>query len=418
MAHGVAPAAAAPPAFDVARVRSDFPILSTTVRGKPLVYLDNAATGQKPRAVIDAVTRFYREENASVHRGVYHLSEQATDRYEATRGRVARYIGAADPREVVFVRGTTEAINLVASSWGRANLKRGDEVLVTAMEHHSNLVPWQMVCEATGAQLRVIPMDRDGALLLEEAEQLCTDRTRLVAVVHVSNSLGTVNPVQELVALARAKGALVLVDGAQALPHGPVDVASLGCDFYAGSGHKMFGPTGIGFLWGRRQLLDSMPPYQGGGSMIRKVTFPRTTFADAPARFEAGTPHIEGVIGLGAAVDYLQSLPWDSVRQHEARLLEYATECLREVAGVTVYGTAPQKASVLSFTLDGVHAHDVGTIADQDGICVRAGHHCTQPVMDFFGIAATVRASFAFYNTREEADALARAVAQARRIFG
>lgn len=411
------PAAPAQTAFDVAAVRADFPILGTRVRGKPLIYLDNAATGQKPRSVIDVVTRFYAEENASVHRGVYFLSERATDRFEETRRKLARYVGARDHREIVFVRGTTEAINLVAASWGRRNLRPGDEVVVTAMEHHSNLVPWQLVCEDTGAALRVIPMDRSGALRLDEARRVMSNRTRLLAVVHVSNSLGTVNPVAELAEMARKHGAIVLVDGAQALPHGPVDVEQLGCDFYAASGHKMFGPTGIGFLWGRSELLSDMAPYQGGGAMIRRVTLERTTFADTPSRFEAGTPHVEGVLGLGAALDYLSALPWEAVHRHEAELLEYATDRLRAIEGVTIYGTAPSKASVLSFTLDGVHAHDVGTIVDQEGICVRAGHHCTQPVMDFFGVTATVRASFAFYNTFEEVDALAAAVARARSIF-
>ena len=407
--------------FDVARVRADFPVLARAVRnGKPLVYLDNAATAQKPRSVIEATRRFYAEDYASVHRGVHFLSERATVAYEAARARAARFLGAASPSEIVFVRGTTEAINLVAASYLRPRLQPGDEVLLTTMEHHSNIVPWQLVCEEKGAKVRVLPIDRAGVLQLDQLPGLLTDRTRMVGVAHISNSLGTINPVREIVEAAHARGIPVAVDGAQAAPHVSVDVRELGCDFYACSGHKMFGPTGIGLLYGRAELLDAMPPYQGGGSMIANVTFEKTRFADAPARFEAGTPDIAGAIGLGAAIDYLGALPWDAVEAHEADLLSYATARLREIPGVAIVGEAPaaQKACVISFTMDGVHPHDLGTVVDQEGIAVRTGHHCTQPVMDFFGIPATTRASFAFYNTREDADALARAVRKARELFG
>ena len=403
--------------FDVERVRADFPILSTLAHGKPLVYLDNAATSQKPRSVIDATSRYYESQNANIHRGVYQLSETATAMYEGVRAKAAAWLHANDPREIIYVRSTTEAINLVASSWGRANLEAGDEVLITAMEHHSNIVPWQLIAEERGARVRVIPMSRDGELLLEHAAGLLTTRTKLLAVAHVSNSLGTINPIRELVALAREHGVPVLVDGAQATPHMPVDVQQLGCDFYTVSGHKVFGPTGIGLLWGRASLLDAMPPYQGGGDMIRSVTFEKTTFAPLPAKFEAGTPNIAGVAGLGAAIDYLSALPWSAVHAHERDLHDYAVEQLCDVPGVTIVGRAKQKASVVSFTLAGVHPHDVGTIVDQHGVAVRTGHHCTQPVMDFLGIPATTRASFAFYNTRAEADALAEAVRAVQKVF-
>ena len=403
--------------FDAQRVRADFPILSTLARGKPLVYVDNAATSQKPRQVIDATERYYAEQNANIHRGVYELSERATAEYEAVRVKAAKWIGVSDPKEVLFVRGTTEGINLVASSWGRANLRPGDEVLITAMEHHSNIVPWQMICGERGATLRVIPMNRQGELRMDEAAKLVGPRTKLIAAAHVSNSLGTINPVKELAALAHAHGALLLLDGAQAAPHMPVNVAELGCDFYTISGHKTFGPTGIGLLWGRAALLDAMPPYQGGGDMIRTVTFEKTTYAPLPAKFEAGTPNIAGVAGLGAAIDYLQALPWDAVATHERDLLAYAVEQLCDVPGLTLVGTATHKASVVSFVLDGVHPHDVGTIVDQEGVAVRTGHHCTQPVMDFLGVPATTRASFAFYNTRADVDALVAAVRKVRAVF-
>jgi len=398
-------------------LRKDFPILSTTAHGKPLVYVDNGATSQKPRQVIEATERYYAAENANIHRGVYALSEHSTAMYEGVREKAARFINARESREVIYVRGTTEAINLVASSWGRRNLGPGDEVLVTAMEHHSNIVPWQMICEERGARLRVIPMNRQGELLLDEAAKLITAKTKMVAVVHVSNSLGTINAVSEICALAHAKGALVLVDGAQGAPHLLADVQALGCDFYTVSGHKMFGPTGIGLLYGRAGLLEAMPPYQGGGDMIRNVTFAKTTYAPIPAKFEAGTPNIAGVVGLGAAIDYMEALPWPAVAAHEHDLHDYALQRLGEVAGLTVIGTAKNKVSVVSFTLDGVHPHDVGTIVDQQGVAVRTGHHCTQPVMDFLQIPATTRASFAFYNSRTDVDALAAAVGKVRQVF-
>jgi cysteine desulfurase/selenocysteine lyase len=403
--------------FDADAVRRDFPILATTVRGKPLVYLDNAATSQKPVGVIEATDRYYREQNANIHRAVHFLSEQASVLYEGARAKLAAYLGVADPRRVVFVRGATEAINLVASSWGRSALRPGDEVLITAMEHHANIVPWQMICAERGAVLRVVPMDRRGELLLDEAERLLGPRTRILAFPQVSNSLGTINPAGELIAMAKRRGVTVLVDGAQAVPHGRVDVDALGADFYAISGHKMFGPTGIGVLVGRADLLEAMPPYQGGGDMIRTVTFERTTYAPWPAKFEAGTPDIAGVVGLAAAVDYLAALPWSAVAAHEAELLACATEQICDVPGVTVIGTASHKAAVVSFVMDGVHAHDIGTIVDQEGVAVRTGHHCTQPVMDFFGVPATTRASFAFYNTRTDVDALAAALRKVRDYF-
>jgi cysteine desulfurase/selenocysteine lyase len=411
-------AAAAGTAFDAERFRSDFPILRTTMRGKPLVYLDNAATSQKPRQVIDATERYYAEQNANIHRGVYQLSETATAAYEAVREKAAKYLGAPDPREIIFVRGTTEGINLVASSWGRQHLGAGDEVLVTAMEHHSNIVPWQLICEERGARLRVIPMNQRGELLMDEAAKLVSPRTKVLAAAHISNSLGTINPVRELAALAKRHGAIVMLDGAQAAPHGPIDVQALGCDFYTISSHKMFGPTGTGVLWGKAKLLDAMRPYQGGGDMIRSVTFEKTTYAAIPSRFEAGTPNIAGVVGMGAAFDYLADLPWSQVHAHEAALLAEASARLLEIPGVTLVGTAASKAPVVSFLMEGVHAHDIGTIVDQEGVAVRTGHHCNQPVMDFFQIAATTRASFAFYNTLADVDALVRAVTRVKNIFG
>ena len=404
-------------ALDVERLRAEFPILATTVRGRPLVYLDNAATSQKPGAVIEAVRRYYTTQNANVHRGVYALSEQATAAYEGVREKARAFVNARAVHEIIFVRGTTEGVNLVASSWGKANLRPGDEVLVSAMEHHSNIVPWQIACDAVGASLRVIPMNQRGELQLEEYERLLGGPVKLVAVAHISNSLGTINPVAEMTRLAHARGALVLVDGAQGAPHLPIDVQALGADFYTVSGHKMYGPTGIGLLYGRQELLEAMPPYQGGGDMIKSVTFARTTFADPPARFEAGTPHIAGVIGLGTAIDYLQGLDREAVEAHEQDLLEHATASLAGIPGVRLVGTAARKAAVVSFVVDGVHAHDVGTILDQDGVAVRTGHHCAQPVMDFFGVPATARASFACYNTRAEVDALAAAVQKVRRVF-
>ena len=412
-----APPSVPRPTFDVEQVRRDFPLLQTTVRGKPLVYLDNAATSQKPRSVIERTEQYYATENANVHRGVYELSERATAAYEDAREKARGFLNAASTREIVFVRGTTEAINLVASSFGRKELQAGDEVLVTAMEHHSNIVPWQLICAERGAVLRVAPMNKRGELLVEDFARLLSSKTKLVATAHVSNSLGTINPIAEIVRLAHAKGAAVLVDGAQAAPHGPVDVRALGVDFYTVSGHKMFGPTGIGLLYGTTERLEALPPYQGGGDMIKTVTFAKTTYAEPPAKFEAGTPNIAGAIGLGAAIDYLRGLDWEAVQTHERDLLTYATERLGALPEVELVGTAAHKASVVSFTVRGVHAHDVGTIVDQEGVAIRTGHHCTQPVMDFFGVPATARASFAFYNTRADVDALVSAVQKVTRVF-
>lgn len=403
--------------LDLERLRRDFPILATTIRGRPLVYLDNAATSQKPRVVIEALRRYYETENANVHRGVYYLSERATAAYEGAREKARRFLNARDTREIVFVRGTTEAINLVAASWGRRFLQPGDEVLISAMEHHSNIVPWQLVCEERGATLRTIPMNRRGELQLDQYERLLGGPAKLVAVSHVSNSLGTVNPIRQITGMARAHGVPVLVDGAQGVPHLPLDVQDLGCDFYTVSGHKMFGPTGIGILYGRSSLLEAMPPYQGGGDMIRSVTFAKTTFADPPAKFEAGTPHIAGAVGLGAAIDYLSGLDRNALAAHEADLLEYTTARLQDVPGIQLIGTAMHKAGVVSFVLEGIHAHDIGTIVDQEGVAIRTGHHCTQPVMEFFGVPATARASVAFYNTRRDIDALVAAVQRVRSIL-
>ncbi|MGE5218502.1 MAG: SufS family cysteine desulfurase [Chloroflexota bacterium] len=404
--------------FDVERIRADFPILAQRVHGRPLVYLDNGATSQKPRAVIETLERYYAAENANIHRGVHSLSERATAAYEAARGKMRGFINARLDKEIIFVRGTTEAINLVAQSYGRSFLRAGDEIVVSAMEHHSNIVPWQMVCEQVGARLRVIPINHAGEIVMEEYARLLNDRTKLVAVTHVSNALGTVAPVKEIVAAARARGVPVLVDGAQAVPHLKIDVQDLGCDFYAFSGHKLFGPTGIGVLYGRCELLEKMPPYQGGGDMISLVTFEKTHYNVLPYKFEAGTPHIAGVIGLGAAIDYLQGLDWEQVTAHEHRLLAYATEALGGIPPVKIIGTAKHKAGVLSFVLDCVHAHDVGTILDQEGVAVRAGHHCAMPVMQRFGVPATTRASFAFYNTLEEIDVLVKAIQRVLKVFG
>jgi len=405
--------------LDVARIRTDFPILSQTTRsGHPLAYLDNAATTQKPRQVIEAVTRFYTSGNANIHRGVYELSERATAAFEGARERVARFIGAASPAEIVFTRSATEAINLVAQSWGRSTLRPGDEVLVTAMEHHSNLVPWQLVCEQTGARLRAVPITARGELDLEAAERLLGDRTKLLAIGHVSNALGTVNPVRALAARAHGRGALVLVDGAQSAAHLRIDVADLGCDFFAFSGHKVYGPTGVGVLYGRADVLAAMPPWQGGGDMIEQVALEGSTWAAPPARFEAGTPPIAAVLGLATALDYFEAVGLDRIAAWEEELLRLATERVGEIRGVRLVGTASEKVAVLSFILDGVHPHDVGTILDDEGVAVRAGHHCAQPVMTSLGIPATVRASFAFYNTVREIEALARGVARAAEVFG
>ncbi|MBW2372255.1 MAG: cysteine desulfurase [Deltaproteobacteria bacterium] len=403
--------------FDAAKARADFPILHQEVHGKPLVYLDSAATAQKPRQVIDAVSRYYECDNANVHRAVYQLAERATRAYEDARAIVARHIGAADPREVVFVRGTTEAINLVAQSFGRVHVGEGDEILITGMEHHSNIVPWQLLCQEKGARLRVAPLDERGDVILEEYEKLLSPRTRLVAAVHVSNALGTVNPVETFIALARERNIPVLLDGAQALPHMPVDVGSLGCDFYAFSGHKVFAPMGIGVLWARAAHLEAMPPWQGGGEMIASVTFEKTTFNEVPYKFEAGTPDVAGAVGLGAALQYVEGLGLDAIAAHEAELLAYGSDLLTGLGGVELIGTARRKAGVLSFVMDGIHPHDVGTILDREGIAVRTGHHCAQPVMDRYGVPATVRASLGLYNTREDLDALARGLGVVREMF-
>jgi cysteine desulfurase/selenocysteine lyase len=404
-------------ALDVERVRADFPMLRQEMRGKPLVYLDSGASAQKPQAVIDAISDFYANHYSSVHRGVYHLSDLATRDYEEVRRKTAAFIGATDPREIVFVRNTTEAINLVAQTWGRENIGAGDEILISHMEHHSNIVPWQMLCEQTGAVLRVASIDDRGELELESFDKLLCEKTKLVALTHVSNALGTINPVRELCARAQREGALVLLDGAQGVPHMSVDVRDLGCDFYAFSGHKVFGPTGAGVLWARLSLLEAMPPYMGGGSMISSVSFDGTQYADPPERFEAGTPDIAGVLGLGAALDYVTSLGMDRIAAWELELLGYATEALSDIPGLRLIGTAREKAAVLSFVLDCAHPHDIGTIFDGEGVAIRAGHHCAQPTMERFGVPATARASLAMYNTRADIDALVLAIHKTREIF-
>jgi cysteine desulfurase / selenocysteine lyase len=404
--------------FEVDQVRKDFPILAQKVHGKSLVYLDNGATSQKPRAVIEALDRYYAAENSNIHRGVHYLSERATAAYEAARDKVRGFVNARREQEIVFVRGTTEAINLVAQSYGRTFLKEGDEIIVSAMEHHSNIVPWQMLCEQVRAKLRVIPINHNGELVTEEYCRLLNERTKFVSITHVSNALGTIVPVKELVRLAHERGVPVLVDGAQAVPHLKVDVEDIGCDFYAFSGHKMFGPTGVGVLYGRSELLEAMPPYQGGGDMISLVTFEKTHYNVLPYKFEAGTPHIAGGIGLGAAVDYLAGLSWEQVAAHEHELLTYATAALSDIEGLRIIGTAKEKAGVVSFVFDHVHAHDIGTILDQEGVAVRAGHHCAMPAMQRFGVPATTRASFALYNTREEIDLLVKGVHKALKVFG
>ena len=408
---------AAPAPLDVERIRQDFPILRRLIRGHPLVYLDSAATTQKPQAVLDALARYYAEGNANIHRGVYVLSEEATQAYDAARGKVQRFLNAASSREIVFTRNSTESINLVAQSFGRQNIAPGDEVVITHMEHHSNIVPWQLLCEQVGARLRVAPIDDTGTLQLDEMERLIGPRTRLVSVVHLSNSLGTVNPVREIVDMAHRRNVPVLIDGSQAVYHMPVDVQAIDCDFYVCTGHKLYGPTGIGVLYGRESWLERMPPYQGGGDMIRSVTFDKTTYADLPNKFEAGTPHIAGAVGLGAAVDYVQAIGFDRLAAHEADLLAYGTAALSEVKGLRLIGTAARKASILAFVMKGAHPHDVGTIVDTEGVAIRTGHHCTQPVMDRFGVPATARASVAMYNTRAEIDALVRALQRVREVF-
>ncbi|MEO7658098.1 MAG: cysteine desulfurase [Pyrinomonadaceae bacterium] len=403
--------------WDVEKVRKDFPVLSQTVNGKPLVYLDNGASSQVPQIVIDRGSKYLQEEHSNIHRGVHYLSQHATTAYEAAREKVKRFINAKEAKECIFVRGTTEGVNLVASSYGRKFIDRGDEILVSQMEHHSNIIPWQIIAEERGATIRMIPMNDRGELIIDEYENLLNERTKMVAVTHVSNSLGTVNPVKEMIATAHKFGVPVCVDAAQSVPHFPVDVQDLDADFFIFSGHKMFGPTGSGVVYGKREWLDKMPPYQTGGGMIRTVSFEGTTFAPIPDKFEAGTPAIAAGIGLGAAIDYINSIDFVAAAAYEHELLEYATERLSDIPGVKIIGTAAEKASVLSFTIEDIHPHDIGTILDQSGIAIRAGHHCAQPVMEFFDVPATARASFAFYNTREEVDKLANAVQKVIEVF-
>ncbi|MGO9256001.1 MAG: SufS family cysteine desulfurase [Bryobacteraceae bacterium] len=403
--------------FDVEKVRADFPVLKQKVHGKPLIYLDSAATAQKPFAVIDAIRRFHEVDCANIHRGVHELSQRSTAAYEETRLKAKRFLNARSKAELIFVRGATEGINLVASSWGRKNVREGDEIVISAMEHHSNIVPWQMLCEEKGSRLRVIPMNDRGELLLEEYEKLLTPRTRMVAFAHVSNALGTINPAAQIIEMAHRAGALALVDGAQAAPHMKVDVQALDADFYTFSGHKVFGPTGIGILYGKTKLLNAMPPYQGGGDMIRVVTFEKTTYNDLPYKFEAGTPNIAGGIGMGAALDYVSQIGLDKIAAYEHDLLQYGTEVLLQIPGLRLIGTAREKAAVLSFVIEGIHPHDIGTLLDRQGIAVRTGHHCAQPVMDWFHVPATTRASLAFYNTAAEIDALAAGLKKVKEVF-
>jgi cysteine desulfurase / selenocysteine lyase len=411
------PQAATQKDFDVRQVRAEFPILARKIHGKALVYLDNAATTQKPQAVIDALVHYYTTENANIHRGVHTLSELATESYEQARAIVQRFLNAADPREIVFVRGATEGINLVAQTWGRTNVRRGDEILISAMEHHSNIVPWQILCEQQGANLRVAPVNDAGELMLDEFEKLLGPKTKLVAMAHVSNALGTVNPVRKVVEAARRWNARVLLDGAQAVPHMSVDVRAIDCDFYVFSGHKVYAPTGIGILYGKAELLEAMPPYQGGGDMISSVTFEKTLYNRLPYKFEAGTPHVSGAIGLGAALEYLNSMGIDRIARHEKQVLAYGTKRLLEIPGLRLIGTAREKEGILSFVLEGIHPHDVGTILDQEGIAIRTGHHCAQPLMERFGVPATARASLALYSTIEEMDALASGLQKVREVF-
>ncbi len=406
-----------PSGFDAKRVRADFPVLRQQVNGKPLVYLDNGATSQKPQAVIDELVRYYSTENANVHRGVHTLSQNATDDYEGARAKVKRLLNAADDHEIIFTRGTTDSLNIVAQSFGKQSLGPGDEVIVSNMEHHSNIVPWQMLREEKGVVLSVVPIDESGELLMDEYEQMLSPRTKLVSITHVSNALGTILPVEQIISLAHHRGVPVMLDGAQAVPHMAVDVQKLDCDFYVFSGHKIFGPTGIGVLYGKAELLEDMPPVQGGGDMIKSVTFEKTIYNDLPYKFEAGTPNIAGAIGLGAAIDYVQSVGYESFAAHEDELLDYGTKALEQIGGLRIIGTAPHKAGILSFVLDNVHPHDIGTILDAEGVAVRTGHHCAQPVMQRFQIPATVRASMAMYNTREDIDALVRAIDRVIEVF-
>jgi len=404
--------------FDVNKIRQDFPILAEKIRGKDLVYLDNAATCQKPQAVIDSIVQLYSHDYANIHRGVHTLSVRSTDKFEAARSKVKSFINAASDKEIIFVRGATEAINLVAQTYGKANIKAGDEILITAMEHHSNIVPWQMLCEQTGAVLKVAPMNYQGELIYSEFEQLLSDKTKLVSVVHMSNALGTINPVKKIIAAAHAKGIPVLLDGAQAIPHMDVDVQELDCDFYVFSGHKLYGPSGIGVLYGKQSLLEAMPPYQGGGDMIRKVTFAETEYNTLPYKFEAGTPAIADVIALGAAIDYLVAIGMENIAAYEAELLDYATAKAKQIDGLTIIGEAEEKGAILSFTLNKIHPHDIGTMLDSLGIAIRAGHHCAMPVMDFYGVPATARASFAMYNTKQEIDVLMAGIQSLIEVFG
>jgi len=404
--------------LDINKIRADFPILAEKIRNKPLVYLDNAATCQKPQAVIDSIVHLYSHDYANVHRGVHTLSMRSTDKFEGARTKVKDFINAASEKEIIFVRGATEAINLVAQSYGKANIKAGDEILITAMEHHSNIVPWQMLCQQTGAILKVAPINLQGELIYDEFEKLISDKTKLVSVVHMSNALGTINPVKKIIAAAHAKGIPVLLDGAQAIPHMKVDVQDLDCDFYVFSGHKLYGPAGIGVLYGKQALLEAMPPYQGGGDMIRKVTFEETEYNTLPYKFEAGTPSIADAVGLGAAIDYLNAVGMDKIAAYEAELLAYATEKARQIKGLKIIGEAEHKGAILSFVLDKIHPHDIGTMLDSLGIAVRAGHHCAMPVMDFFKVPATARASFAMYNTKEEIDVLMKGIESLIEVFG
>lgn len=407
--------------FDPIKTRSDFPIFNEEINEKPLVYLDNASTTQKPRQVIESMNLYYETQNSNIHRGVHTLSQKATEAYENARKKVQHFLKAAYAEEIIFVRSTTEAINLVAQSYGKAFIHSGDEILVSRMEHHSNIVPWQILCQQVGAHLKVIPINNHGEIILEEYHQLITPKTKLVAVTHISNSLGTINPIQKIIELAHYYNIPVLIDGAQAVAHQPVDVQALDCDFYAFSGHKIYGPTGIGVLYGKKSLLDSMPPYQGGGDMILSVSFEKTTYNVVPFKFEAGTPHIAGAIGLGAALDYLQTLDWNEIYLYENELLEYATQQIQlhtqSDFPIQIIGTASKKASILSFILKGIHPHDIGTILDQEGVAIRTGHHCTQPLMKYFGLAATARASFAFYNTKQDVQIFCTALQKVREIF-
>ena len=406
-----------PTGFDAEKVRADFPVLQQQVNGKPLVYLDNGATSQKPQAVIDELVRYYTTENANVHRGVHTLSQNATEDYEGARAKLRRLLNAADDHEIVFTRGTTDSINLVAQSFGKQSLGPGDEVIVSNMEHHSNIVPWQMLREEKGVVLRVVPIDESGELLMDEYERMLSPRTKLVSITHVANALGTILPVEQIISMAHAQGVPVMLDGAQAVQHMAVDMQRLDCDFYVFSGHKLFGPTGIGVLYGKAELLEAMPPVQGGGDMIKSVTFERTIYNDLPYKFEAGTPNIAGAIGLGAAVDYVQSVGYESFAAHEDELLDYGTKALEQIGGLRIIGTASRKAGILSFVMEDIHPHDIGTILDAEGVAVRTGHHCAQPVMQRFQIPATVRASMAMYNTKEDIDALVRAIDRVIEVF-